>query len=169
MSFVSPSFYIRVIRGTNKRRKFSKKKMYCLKFYVMLSWVTSVSSYNVWLILMPFSVQDEDVAWKLLKFSVLNISSGIGKCLQFLNACWKGKAKWQFFCKFRKFVAIVHKAIRTLTKYLQFFSKRSIEWLLKSFLIVKNRSPPPPPPPCWSSLNNSVTVKAVTLAFCCIQ
>ena len=140
MSFVPPSFYIRVIRGTNKRRKFSKK-MYCLKFYVMLSWVTSVSSYNVWLILMPFSVQDEDVAWKLLKFSVLNISSGIGKCLHFLNACWKGKAKWQFFCKFRKFVAIVHKAIKTLTKFRQFFSKRSIEWLLKGFLIVKNRPP----------------------------
>lgn len=141
MSFVPPSFYIRVIRGTNKRRKFSKK-MYCLKFYVMLSWVTSVSSYNVWLILMPFSVQDEDVAWKLLKFSVLNISSGIGKCSHFLNACWKGKAKWQFFCKFRKFVAIVHKAIKTLTKFRQFFSKRSIEWLLKGFLIVKNRPPP---------------------------
>ena len=140
MSFVPPSFYIRVIRGTNKRRKFSKK-MYCLKFYVMLSWVTSVSSYNVWLILMPFSVQDEDVAWKLLKFSVLNISSGIGKCLHFLNACWKGKAKWQFFCKFRKFVAIVHKAIKTLTKFRQ-FSRRSIEWLLKGFLIVKNRPPP---------------------------
>ena len=165
MSFVPPSFYIRVIRGTNKRRKFSKK-MYCLKFYVMLSWVTSVSSYNVWLILMPFSVQDEDVAWKLLKFSVLNISSGIGKCLHFLNACWKGKAKWQFFCKFRKFVAIVHKAIKTLTKFRQFFSKRSIEWLLKGFLIVKNR---PPPPSCWSSLNNSVPIKAVTLALCCIQ
>ena len=26
----------------------------------------------------------------------------------------------------------------------------------------------PPPPPCWFSLNNSKTVKAVTLAFCSI-
>ena len=26
-----------------------------------------------------------------------------------------------------------------------------------------------PPPPCWFSLNNSETVKAVTLAFCNIQ
>ena len=25
------------------------------------------------------------------------------------------------------------------------------------------------PPPCWFSLNNSETVKATTLAFCCIQ
>ena len=27
----------------------------------------------------------------------------------------------------------------------------------------------PPPPSCWFSINNSETVKAVTMAFCSIQ